>query len=132
MWTFGALAARYYSNSRSLQAFDSALESIQEDASHSHVEELDRLLLVLAPIKESISNRISVSLKLDDDGVLVILHQRHVSDWQVYRGNLLKSIQKIESSQLPNSKEEWEMLNDVADALDAQCTHLFRRMSGRT
>ena len=88
--------------------------------------------MVLAPIKESISNRISVSLKLDDDGVLEILHQRHVSDWQVYRGNLLKLIQKIESSQLPNSKEEWEMLNDVADALDAQCTHLFRRMSGRT
>ncbi len=132
MGTFGALAARYYSNSRSLQAFDSALESIQAEGARPGDKELRQLLLVLGPIGESISYQISDSLLLDDHGVIEILHQRHSSDWQAYKNHLLQLIRKISSSQAPGSKDDWDILNDVADALDAQCTHLFRRMSGRT
>jgi hypothetical protein len=129
--TFGALAARYYSNSRSLQAFDSALESIQAEGTHPDTKELGQLLSVLGPIGESISHQISDSLVLDDHGVIEILHQRHSSDWQAYRNRLLQLIRKISASQAPGSREDWDILNDVADALDAQCTLLFRRMSGR-
>jgi hypothetical protein len=108
------------------------MESIQAGGAHADPKELERLLSVLGPISESISHQFSDSLILDDHGVIEILHQRHSSDWQAYRSHLLQLIRKISASETPGSKDEWDVLNDVADALDAQCTQLFRRMSGRT
>jgi len=136
MGSFGALASRYYTNVRSLEEFDEALEFLRERARDADKEiatrELQKVLVVLKPIKETLSRNLSDSLMIDDFDVVDILRQRHMPDWQAYQDRMTKLVRKLAAADTAISQEEREILNDVADALDTQCTRLFKRMSGRS
>jgi len=136
MGNFGALASRYYTNARSLEEFDEALEFLRGRAQYADKErttkELQKVLVVLEPIKETLSQDLSDSLMVDDFDVVDILRQRHMPDWQAYQDRMTKLVRKLAAADTAISPEEREILNDVADALDTQCIRLFKRMSGRS
>jgi DNA-directed RNA polymerase subunit F len=134
MGDFGVLASRYHANARLLREFDEALAFLKKQGNADReklTKQTRKLLMVLEPIKETIYKRLSNSLILDDSEVVSILHQRHSFEWQNYQASIRRIIQKLVETRTSFSKEEWEVLNDVADALDTRCTHLFRRMGGR-
>lgn len=131
MGNFGAVASRYHANARLLIEFDEALASLKKADNLDRekiVIEIEKILNVLTPINETIHKRLSDTLILDDSEVISILHQRHSSDWQSYQRCIQQLAQKLVKAEITLSNDEWEILNDVADALDARCTHLFKRM----
>jgi flagellar biosynthesis chaperone FliJ len=134
MGDFGVLASRYHANARLLREFDEALTFLKKQGNADKeklTKQTQKLLMVLEPIKETIYKRLSNSLILDDSEVVGILHQRHLSEWQNYQALIRRIVQKLADTRTSFSKEEWEVLNDVADALDTRCTHLFKRMGER-
>jgi hypothetical protein len=134
MGDFGVLASRYHANARLLEEFDEALtflKKAERSDSERIAKETQKLLIVLEPVKETLSEHLSNTLIFDDSEVVNILRQRHSSNWQSYQKNMLQLIQKLARIEITLSEQEWEILNDVADALDTRCTHLFRRMGGR-
>jgi flagellar biosynthesis chaperone FliJ len=133
MGDFGAVASRYHANARLLTEFDEALTFLKQPQDSSREKlavQTKKLLAVLKPINEAIYKPLSDSLTFDDSEIVNILHQRHSSDWQNYQQYIQQITQKLEEARISLSKEEWEVLNDVADALDTRCTHLFKRMGG--
>jgi len=131
MGDFGVVASRYHANARLLREFDDALTFLKkaDDLDSEKVAiATQKLLTVLDPIKETIYKPLSNTLILDDSEVVNILRQRHYSDWQSYQKRIQQLAQKLAKAEIGLSKEEWDVLNDVADALDTRCTHLFRRM----
>jgi hypothetical protein len=134
MGDFGVVASRYHANARLLREFDEALTFLRKadlGDKNRRIIEREKLLAVLNPIKETICKRLSNTLILDDSEVVNILHQRHSSDWQNYQKLIQCTTQKITTTETGLSEGEWSVLNDVADALDTRCTHLFKRMGGR-
>jgi hypothetical protein len=133
MGDFGVVASRYHANARMLTEFDEALAFLKQpnDSSKEKIaSQTQKLLAVLKPIKDAIYKPLSDSLTLDDSEIVNILHQRHSANWQSYQRYIQQITQKLEGTTVSLSEEEWEVLNDVADALDTRCTHLFKRMGG--
>lgn len=130
MGNSGAIASRYNVNARLLREFDEALSFLKKpsDDKQKIIGETKKLLTVLEPIRETNASQLSNSLILDASEVLSIIHQRHASNWQSYQNALQNITKKLIRKECNLTKDEMEILNDVAEALDVRCTQLFRRM----
>lgn len=72
------------------------------------------------------------SLSIDEHSIVEILQQRHSKDWQEFKTQIIRLTKKLELSEPRLTNENFDLLEDIADALDAECAELFKRMSGRT
>lgn len=130
MGNFGVLASRYNANARLLKEFDEAITFFKKP-NHDQREintETKKLLTVLEPIKETNHAKLSNSLVLDASEVVSILQQRHLCSWQTYQNCLQNVTKKLVNQDVNLTNDEFEVLNDVADALETHCTQLFKRM----
>jgi hypothetical protein len=135
MSDFGLFASRFRESTTSLKAFDEAVRyfrkvGVQADLPETQ-EQLRKLLVVLNPVVNSLKGKLSESMNFDELGVVEILRQRRVKDWQRYRQSVIQLTEKLGSGKPGISKVDLDILNDVGDAIDTECTSLFRRMSGR-
>jgi hypothetical protein len=134
MTDLGAFASEFNVNSKALKLFNEALRTIKEpqrSQGRSIDSAVDNLLLILRPIRTMISGRLSSSLMFDEVRVVELLHVRHEKDWQAFIERLSEITEKLPKSRFPLSNSDYDILNDVADAMDMQCAHLFKRISGR-
>ena len=132
MSKLGVIALRFDNNSRSLKDFDEALRYFREktdiikDADTE--KHINRMLTVLTPISDAIKNKLSRTEEISDQNIIKILKARHEKDWATYKSRLLKLEEKVNSDTFQLSKKDYDILNDVADAIDVECNDLFNRM----
>ena len=135
MGTLGVFASRFDVNTKSLEAFDEALRFLKKKEEIKKTPEvkaiIDKLLGVIEPILENIEGNLSESTAISDRSVVDIIKERHDREWPTYRKKIKKLYSKLNSSEFKLSENEFRLLNDIADALDAECGNLFRRMSER-
>jgi hypothetical protein len=127
--------SRFHDNTNLLKQFDEALRyfkhlSIQEDLEKTQ-KQLQKLLLILRPISEILKGRLSDTLRFDEQSVIEILQQRHIKDWQHYKEYIITLADKLSSGNTNLTENDYNILNDVADAIDTECANLFRRLSER-
>jgi hypothetical protein len=135
MSDLGVLALKFNSNSQSLRKFDEALRFFgnrkvlrkQSDAE----ENINRLLNVITPISTTIRQRLSSSLNISDRRVFEILRSRHERNWEGFKASILDLESRLTSPEFELISKDFDILNDIADALDSECTDLFRRMGER-
>lgn len=134
MSDFGLIATRLDATTESLRHFSNAIEYFrsrpQRDQTEVHARFSD-LLRVLEPISEGSNGKLSESLEVDELSMITILKQMHPRDWQPFRIKLKYITDKVRSSEPEISTEDLAVLEDVADAMDAECARLFKRISGR-
>lgn len=92
---------------------------------------IDQLLDVIEPLLESIEGNLSESTAISERRIVDIMKDRHSKEWQTYRKKIKQLHSKLNSSEFKLSESDFRLLNDIADALDAECANLFRRMSER-
>lgn len=135
MGNLGAFASRFSVNTKSLEAFDEALRFLKEKEEITKTPEMkamvDKLLNVIDPILESIKGNLSESTAISERRVIHIIKERHNREWPTYRKKIQQLHSKLNSSKFKLSESDLKLLNDIADALDAECANLFRRMSER-
>ena len=135
MSDFGLLASRFSENTILLRKFDEALRYFKEKEKPERKvgtsEQKENLLYVLRPVSETIEGLLSKSTVLDEQKIVDILKRRRITQWQRYKEQIVKLTSKISSENVPLSQEDFELLNDVADAIDIECASIFRRISGR-
>jgi len=135
MTDIGAFASEFHDNTSSLRRFNIALRFLKDSKAEediSRTESLSIVLSMLEPISTTIAGRLSNSLRFDQGTVVQILRKRHERDWQNYSKRLVALALQLRGADPIIGPEEFELLNDVADAIDTQCAYLFRRISGRT
>lgn len=132
MSKLGVIALRFDNNSRTLKDFDEALRHFREKTDiikDSETEKyINRMLTVLTPISDAIKNKLSSTGEISDQNIVKILKSRHEKDWATYKSRLLKLADKVNSDKFQLSKLDYDILNDVADAIDVECNDLFNRM----
>jgi hypothetical protein len=135
MSDFGLLATRFNENTILLRKFDNALRYFKAKGrpveQSRAVEQKENLLYVLRPVSETIKGLLSKSTILDEQKIVDILKRRRINDWQRYKEQIIQLTHKLSSSSVDLNREDFELLNDVADAIDIECASLFRRISGR-
>jgi len=135
MGDLGNYASKFNINSKSLKEFDDALRFVKEKKEITRTPEtaeiINKLLNVISPILESIKGSLSESIAINERSVASIIKNRHNRDWPTYREQIQKLYSKLTSSRITLSHGDFQLLNDIADALDAECANLFRRMSER-
>jgi hypothetical protein len=92
---------------------------------------IDKLLSVVGPISEVIRGNLSDSTIVNERNISEILKSRHDREWPAYRERILKLNSKLNSDRFQFSNDDLLLLNDIANALDAEIVNLFRRMSER-
>lgn len=127
-------ASKFSINSKSLKEFDEALRFIRgknEIKKTDEVEEIiDKLLNVVNPISQALKGKLSESTAINERSVIDILKNRHEREWAIYKEKILELSFKLKSARFQLVENDFQLLNDIADALDAECANLFRRMSG--
>ncbi|MFZ3168250.1 MAG: hypothetical protein WA130_11595 [Candidatus Methanoperedens sp.] len=134
MSNLGVFASRFEINSKTLKEFDEALQSIKKRTGGTQTREANKSLLnVLEPITERLKGNLSTIVVFNEGGVTDILKERHNRDWPTYKEKLLKLNNKLKlNSENPLlTGEDFQILEDIADAIDAECENLFQRMSER-
>lgn len=132
MSNLGVFASRFEINSKTLKEFDEALQSIKKRTGGTQTREANkRLLKVIEPITERLKGNLSTILVFNEGGVTDILKERHSRDWPTYKEKLLKLNNKLNSENPLLTVEDFQILEDIADAIDAECENLFQRMSER-
>jgi len=135
MSEFGVIASRFNSNTNSLRDFDEALrfmknkKEVKKDTEISKL--VDNILRVIHPIADSVKSILSETTAITDRSVYRILKERHHHDWADYKRSILELESKLTKDEINLSQLDFDLLNDIADALDAECTDLFQRMGDR-
>ncbi|RLE15099.1 hypothetical protein DRJ04_01135 [Candidatus Aerophobetes bacterium] len=132
MSNLGVIASKFNINSKSLREFDEALRFMKKEREIKRTSEtvdvINRLLRVINPIADRIKEKLSESTVITERSVIDIIKERHSRDWPDYRENILKLESKLGYDKFQLSEVDFQILNDVADALDAECANLFHRM----
>ena len=133
MTELGIFSSEFSVNSKSLRDFDEALRFIREKKEVTRTGKaakmIDKLLIVIHPITDVINGTLTESRAISERSVIEIIRSRHEQEWPTYRENILKLSAKLNSEKFKLSEDDFRLLNDIADALDAECANLFRRMS---
>jgi len=135
MGDLGIFASKFSVNSKSLKEFDEALRYLRRRDEITNTgkagEMIDKLLDVINPISEAIKGKLSDSTTISEHRIVDILKNRHDKEWPLYKKRILELSSKLRANKFQLSREDYDLLNDIADALDAECANLFRRMSQR-
>jgi len=135
MGDLGNYASKFNVNSKSLKEFDDALRFVrrkkQITKTPEETEVVSKLQRVIDPILETIKGNLSESTAINERSVVDIIKNRHNKDWPNYKARIQELHSKLRSNKFTLSENDFQLLNDIADALDAECANLFRRMSER-
>lgn len=132
MSDFGIFASRFQVNNETLADFENAIRYVRmkEDYKSSKNDELytETINHVLVPIIQSIRGKLSDSLSFENQNIVEILRKRKSKTWPIYKTQIVQLQEKINSGNLSLSEQELTILNDIADAMDIECSKLFKRM----
>jgi len=136
MGDLSIFTSRFSINSKSLREFDEALRYFKDGKDVQRNLEskraINKLLTVIDPIVESLRDSITKSVAINERGVVKIIMNRHSKEWPIYKDRIEKLHDKLNSDKFSLTKQDFRLLNDIADALDSECAHLFRRISEKT
>jgi hypothetical protein len=132
MGDLGVYASKLSINSKSLKEFDDALRFLIENKNltrtHEITDIISKLLNVINPISESIKGNLPESIAINERSVVDIIRNRHDREWPTYSERIQELHFKLTSNELVLSQTDFQLLNEIADALDAECTNLYHRM----
>ncbi|MGA2385154.1 MAG: hypothetical protein ABSG33_01320 [Candidatus Bathyarchaeia archaeon] len=133
MGDLGNYAWKFNANSQSLKDFDAVLRAIREKKIFDSKEDnsVKKLLKVVVPISESIKGNLTESIVINERNIVDIMKSKHSGEWPQYRERLLNLESKLKMERVVFSQNDLQLLNDIADALDAECANLFKRMNER-
>jgi len=133
MGNLSVYTSRYSVNTKSLEAFDEAIRFFKERKRVTKTPEvemmIDKLLEVIIPIIENLDGNLSDSVAISEQRVIDIMKERHDREWVEYVKRIQQLHSKLKLKKFELTKSDFDLLNDIADALDAECASLFRRMS---
>lgn len=128
-------ASKFQLNSESLKEFDESLRFLKGKNEIIRTPEVEnvisKLLIIINSISESISGEFSEATVISERDIIDILREWHNADWPTYKENILKLNSKLKANKFQLSKDDFKLLDDIGDALDAECQNLFRRMRER-
>jgi hypothetical protein len=133
----GLLNSRYDLSQRSLEAFDEGLYHLwgkHQRGDSDTSRHINSLLSILSPLSERMQNQreLSVAEEIDESSIIETLKQRkRSSDWDTFRFRLNNLVERLKRGESDITADDSALLNDVADALNHECSQYFKRSGGK-
>ena len=132
MSDFGIFASRLQINNETLKEFEDSLRYLRKRKEKHTAEQdeyhLQKIKNVIEPIVEDLKGNLSNTMLIDDRNIVEILRLRKIKTWPFYQEDLIKLSAKIHANNLELNQSDIVLLNDIADAMEIECSKLFKRM----
>lgn len=126
-------ASKFSSSSISLKEYDEVLRFFKK---HKEVRKtpqieakIEKILRIITPVSEVIQGKLSDSTEIDENSVVNIIRHKHEKEWFSYKEIIVELNLKLQSERFELSNRDIDVLNDIGDALDVECSTLFKRLS---
>lgn len=133
MGEMSVFALKFNKRSVSLREFDEVLRFLKQHKEVTKTTEtkqrIEHILKVTEPISDVINGNLSNNTVIDEKRLVHNIKQRHEKDWYSYKENILTLNNKLKEKKFTLSESDFDLLNDIADALDMNCGYLFKRLS---
>ena len=133
MGEMSVFASKFSSSSISLKEYDEVLRFLKK---HKEVRKtpqievkIEKILRIITPVSEVIQGKLSDSTEIDENSVVNIIRHKHEKEWFSYKEIIVELNLKLQSERFELSNLDIDVLNDVGDALDVECSTLFKRLS---
>ena len=133
MGEMSVFASKFSSSSISLKEYDEVLRFFKK---HKEVKKtpqieakIEKILRIITPVSEVIQGKLSDSTEIDENSVVNIIRHKHEKEWFSYKEIIVELNLKLQSERFELSNLDIDVLNDVGDALDVECSTLFKRLS---
>jgi len=127
------ISQKFNVTTENLVSFNKTLDTLRQNPEISNLElSQKKLLNILNPLVALIDGKNTNKLTVDLRSIVDILHQQHDENWLQFVSEFKQLINKLNSESTSTlSDNDLNILDDVADAIDAECAYLFRRISSR-
>jgi len=133
MSDLGLISQKFNVTTENLVSFNTTLDYVRQNSEidHSHISR-QKLLDILESLSTFLDGKNSQEMTVDVKSIIEILRQQHGDHWNQFVVQIKQLIQKlISDSKITLTEDDLELLDDIADAIDAECAYLFRRISNR-
>ena len=133
MSDFGLLSVNLDKTSTHLREFSNAIDYLRKNSDVCNddlMNAVKNLLEVLIPLNKLVQGELPRSITLDEESIMEILQQKHSDSWQLFKNLISTVTKKLEKYDMTLNSKDIECLDDVADALDTECSQLFMRLKG--
>ena len=135
MSDFGVITLKFSITSERLLDFNHALD-LMRDLQKVTQQEIDnsrvKLLDILVSLDKVVDGGNSKFTYMNGYSIVEILKQKHGNNWNDFVTQIRTVIHKLNDNRPSLSIDDVTLLDDIADAIDAECALLFRRMSNRS
>lgn len=133
MGEMSVFASQFSTSSISLKEYDEVLRFLKKQKEVRKTPEIairiNKILKVINPISEVIQGKLSNSTEFDENSIVKIIKKKHEKDWFSYKEKIVELNSKLQLSKFELFKKDFDVLNDIGDALDVECGALFKRLS---
>lgn len=133
MGEMSVFASKFNRSSISLKKYDEVLRFLRKNKKVSKTEEIDKrinnILKVIDPISDVIKGKLSRNTIIDEISIVKTIKQKHEKNWYSYKEKIINLNSKLKKKQFTLTDRDFDLLNDIADALDIECGYLFKRLS---
>ncbi|MHA1862833.1 MAG: hypothetical protein ACTSWA_03610 [Candidatus Thorarchaeota archaeon] len=133
MGNMSVFASKFNKRSGSLREFDEVLKYLKHEKNITKNQEteqrIDHILKITEPISDVIKGTLSTTTIIDEKLIVQNIKQRHEKEWYSYKEEIVVLNNKLKRETFTLSDQDFNILNDIADALDVNCENLFKRLS---
>lgn len=133
MGEMSVFATKFNKRSVSLREFDEVLRFLKQHKEVTKTTEteqrIEHILKVTEPMSDVIKGNLSNNTIIDEKRLVLNIKQRHEKEWYSYKEEILILNNKLKEKKFTLSESDFNILNDIADALDLNCGYLFKRLS---
>lgn len=133
MGEMSVVASKFNKRSVSLREFDEVLKFLKQEKQITKTfeteERIEHILKITEPISDVIKGNLSNNTIIDEKSLVYNIKQKHEKEWYSYKEDILVLNSKLKERKFTLSDNDFNILNDIADALDINCGNLFKRLS---
>lgn len=133
MGDMSVFASKFTRSSISLKEYDEVLRYLKKNKTIAKTEEIEErisnILKVIDPISEVIEGKLSRNTVIDERSIVRTIKQKHEKEWYSYKKKIIDLNSKLRKIRFTLTDKDFDLLNDIADALDIECGYLFKRLS---
>ena len=128
----GINLSKLYLNEARLSKYDEVLRFFHQNRDiikNKNIEKKITVFLnVLKPILANLDGTLSKSTIFNEYNIIRILKQHKTEDWEIFQDDLKKLYIKLNQNKILFIKKDFEILNDIGDAINLEYSNLFRKI----
>ena len=124
------ITAKFLDCTEILKKIDSSIRNLR-NMNYKELVELkvqENLIEIIQPIIDYLEGKLSDYTLFNEMIIVKTIELKHERDWTNHKKSINRLFEKIKGSLEKLDEEDFEILEEIADAIDSECARLYRRL----